>query len=109
MPVKSVEIVNGYPVITQGSKVIDTSTLNIDPAAVTQQQIDDAIAWLQDQLDKSIRLVHLPSEDPDRATDPARPDLFWSADGKYLVARTVRVVDIYHDGTQWQLALERVR
>ena len=47
-------------------------------------------AALQDWLDVRQPIADLPSDDPDKTTDPARPDLSW--DGVDLVGRAVRVV-----------------
>lgn len=44
---------------------------------------------LQAFLDVRIPLSELPDDDPDKHTDPARPDLFWV--GGYLVGRAVKV------------------
>lgn len=55
-----------------------------------QQADNDALAaklttTLQSLIDVRQRINQLPRDDPDRDTDPARPDLFW--DGQYLVGR----------------------
>lgn len=44
---------------------------------------------LQAFLDVRIPLADLPDDDPDKKTDPARPDLFW--EGGYLVGRAIKV------------------
>lgn len=47
---------------------------------------------LQDWLDVRQPISDLPDDDPDKTTDPARPDLFW--DGGDLVGRGVLVTDV---------------
>ena len=56
-------------------------------------------ALLQAQFDVRIPLADLPLDDPDRTTDPARPDLFW--DGTDLVGRGVRLT------VSWDAAISR--
>ena len=55
-------------------------------------------------LDVRIPRASLPSDDPDKLADPARPGLFW--DGADLVARPVLVVSVVWDGTTYALELE---
>ena len=69
-------------------------TLNIEMIrnSLPSNQQTDMVAlaakltvMLQGQMDVRQRKNRLPQDDPDRDTDPARPDLFW--DGQYLVGR----------------------
>jgi hypothetical protein len=56
------------------------------------EQEDLLITLLQELLDTKTRIAQLAKDDPDKTTDPGRPDLFWSEDGKFLVGRPVLVV-----------------
>jgi hypothetical protein len=52
---------------------------------------------LQDWLDVRQPISGLPSDDPDKTTDPARPDLFW--DNGDLVGRSVLVTSVTITGS----------
>ncbi len=62
-------------------------------------------ADLQDAIDEPyMRVADLPLDDPDRTTDPARPEQFWKDIGgvTWLVGRTA-AVEVFHDGVQFQI------
>jgi hypothetical protein len=58
------------------------------------EQEAQLIQLLQGLLDYRQRRNQLPRDDPDRATDPDRPDLFW--DGQFLIHRPITVT-----GARW--------
>lgn len=60
----------------------------------------EATQRLQDAIDNCINRSTLPKDDPDRDTDPARGDLFWS--GNQICSRPV-VVSITWTGTEYTL------
>lgn len=62
-------------------------------------------AELQSALDVRQRIFDLPNDDPDKTTDPKRPDLFW--DGADLVGRA-ETVTVAWDGVQFIPTVTRV-
>jgi len=67
----------------------------------------------QDWLDNRQPLSELPDDDPDKYTDPARPDLFWEErDGvTYLVGRAVLATVTYSGhgaNIEYSIGLRRV-
>lgn len=60
---------------------------------------------LQTKLDTVIALSALPIGDPDKTTNPNRPDLFWDGLGN-LIGRSVKVTISVVNG-QYQLTCER--
>lgn len=59
------------------------------------------------QADLDVRQVRntLPLDDPDRTSNPNRPDLFW--DGNELVGRSVEVVSVTWNGAFYSIVLRR--
>lgn len=68
---------------------------------------DDMKIRLQNFLDVSIPLADLPNDDPDKTTDPARPDLFW--DKGNLVGRGCVITNVVWDGQRYIVTISRAR
>ncbi len=66
---------------------------------------EDMKARLQNFLDVRIPLADLPDDDPDKTTDPARPDLFW--DKGDLVGRGCVITDVFWDGERFGVSIRR--
>ncbi|MDH3636861.1 MAG: hypothetical protein OES09_00150 [Gammaproteobacteria bacterium] len=68
-----------------------------------QQKINKAIDFLQDAVDQLQVRDDLPTDDPDRTTDPALPNYyFWERlQGTwYVVTRVALITGIVHDQTE---------
>lgn len=77
------------------------------------KKIAAATQDFQDWLDARQPIVDLPDDDPDKYTDPARPDLFWEErDGiTYLVGRSVLATVTYSGqgaNIEYSIELRRV-
>lgn len=64
---------------------------------------------LQNDLDNVQLLADLPSDDPDKTIDPARPDLFWRDLGGGIMALVGRgvVVEITWTGSEYTIRCSR--
>lgn len=70
------------------------------------QGIANAIASnLQAQVDVKQPRSGLPNDDPDKTTNPDRPDLFW--DGPDLIGRSI-IVYVTWSGTQYDVGVSKV-
>lgn len=68
---------------------------DIDAALVTQANADKATAWLQANVfDTVIKRNTLPADDPDRLSDPARANAFWSTGNNITYRNTLVTVFI---------------
>jgi hypothetical protein len=72
---------------------------------------DEVAGLMQDLLQGMMEFRQsrnsLPDEDPDKATDPARPDLFW--DGQFLVSRPVLVEFTWNASeTQYEIKITKL-
>lgn len=72
-----------------------------------EEQADMLAGGLQEFLDFRQRRNELPPDDPDRTTDPSRPDLFW--EGQFLVSRPVTITEAVWDEAQgiFRVGLQR--
>jgi len=96
MPIHKVELVpGGVRVYTDPATFFEGKAADF-PGNVAAKAAAMKIA-LQDWFDVRQPIADLPSDDPDKATDPARPDLFW--DAGELVGRAVLVTDVTVTGT----------
>lgn len=78
------------------------------------KKVATATLDFQDWLDNRQPLDELPDDDPDKYTDPARPDLFWEErDGiTYLVSRGVLATVVYSGhgaNLKYSIRLRRAR
>ena len=76
--IRSVSLVNGVLDVSISGQtvnyVVNTNNLTGSPAV----RRETVRAALQTRFDNRILLTDLPSDDPDKTTDPNRPDIFWS-------------------------------
>ena len=79
--------------VSETDVVLDTK----DRMALALKQI------LQMQFEIRIKVRNLPSDDPDKNTDPAQPDIFWEGHGgnKDLVVRSLIVDEVTWDGKRY--------
>ena len=90
-----------------------TVTFNDDVFGVGTKEEHAAafIPFLQDQIDFRQRLNTLPTDDPDRTTDPAKPWLFWDGPGQPgntdLVSRSDVITNVVWDGTRYVVSVRR--
>ncbi len=93
----------------------NTLTFNEDVMGVgTKDELATAfVPFLQDQLDFRQKLNTLPSDDPDRTTDPNKPWLFWDGPGQPgntdLVSRADVVVSVVWDGSVYVVTVSWAR
>lgn len=102
MPVQSLEITDTYIEIARAGNVLRFEFASFPGGANTPgKRRDHIIAIVQSWLDTRQRLSDLPADDPDKTTDPARPDLFWEGQGgnAELVARSIVI-----EGVEWNAA-----
>ena len=76
------------------------------------EAIEAIRAFIQDSHDERTTLNQLPVDDPDRTTDPARPELFWDGPGQPgntdLVSRS-SIYKVFWDGARYQYTSVRAR
>jgi len=101
----------------RGIERVDYASISGRPG--TKKHQDALQAAVQERLDVVRKLTELPPSDPDRATDPKRPQLYWgredaakdelvtTLDG-YLVSRTIMVEIIAWDGADYGWRTSRV-
>ena len=90
MSIKTVEVTNNN-VIINGVKIIYNKN------TMTQSKADDLASDFQLALDGRQLISGLPSDDPDKTTDPNRENIIW--DGSDLVSRTIIIVRLEWDGS----------
>ncbi len=76
---------------------------DMDDPVVAQQVADSVRDWLYTELDRTIKVNQLSSDDPDKTTDPAQQSLFWRGSGgqKVLVMRPYWI-RVTWDGERFQ-------
>jgi hypothetical protein len=113
MPIRGIKSGADFVELNVGGTV--SKVLEGDVAGVgTKEEIAAAfVPFLQDQLDVRQKLNTLPSDDPDRSTDPAQPFLFWDGPGQPgntdLVSRSVIVEDVVWNGSVYVVTLRRAQ
>ena len=95
-----------YIEIGMGGKVNRIVYLDLLQASNESRSAEIKIK-LQNYLDVRIPLTNLSGEDPDKTTDPVRPDLFW--DGGDLVGRGCIITAVTWDGQRYVVSISRAR
>ena len=111
MPIHKINVTDSFvEVFVSSDRSIRLDYASFD---LTQQSERGRLKGLiQAFLDTRQRLNTLPGDDPDRSTDPARPDLFWDGPGQPgntdLVSRPIEVGEITWDGSRVNVPLKRL-
>ncbi len=113
MPIHKVEFDGDVVTLWKDSQVAGVTSVSVttvrDSLPPPRRVDGDEVAGLvQDLLQGSQEfrqaLSSLPSDDPDKTTDPARSDLFY--DGQFLVSRPVLVFFTW-DGSEYHIVLRK--
>jgi len=113
MPVHKIESTATHVRLWKDSNVANRTDIDIIAELITQGGPGNEIkvaaviqSLLQASLDVRQIRNQLPQDDPDRNTNPNRPDLFWEQNE--LVGRSVEVYNVTWDGTVYVVSLRRV-
>lgn len=116
MPISLVRATDTFIEFDKGGNLLHIEYADI-PGNNINARIDNLKAIAQSYLDRRQALADLPGDDPDKTTNPNRPDLFWGrsdgtvhpnpAQNDHLISRPVTLVDLTFDGVRFFPVLMR--